>query len=314
MPNQETPSGAVNGTNAVFTCVGTITNEILFVDRLVQISGSDYTISGSTITFLSGSIPQSGATIRISYTSLPVGSGVVANLGSTTLGAIRTSAQQRADMANSSFVSTSEWNGYINASYQELYDLLVQHYGDDYFVATPYQFTTDGVNDKYPLPTDFYKLLGFDIQLIGSPTGWVPLTEFPFAHRNRFAILSLQPQLGLTNLKYRLSGGNAWLAPLPTSGLVFRIFYVPRVSILVQDTDIVDGVSGWEEYIIVDACIKALAKEESDVSVFGQQKQALMDRIVRAASHRNAGEPHTMTDVYATGNPWDGGYGAFGGW
>jgi hypothetical protein len=61
----ETPSGTVNGTNATFTLAaapGTPASLILTVNGVVQIQGSsgNYTLSGTTITFLSGSIPQPG--------------------------------------------------------------------------------------------------------------------------------------------------------------------------------------------------------------------------------------------------------------
>ncbi len=69
--NRETPSGTVNGSNTTFTLAQTpVTGtEILFVNGIMQDAGAgnDYTISGGTITFLSGAIPQSGDKIRCSY-------------------------------------------------------------------------------------------------------------------------------------------------------------------------------------------------------------------------------------------------------
>lgn len=66
----EIPSGTINGVNAVFTTTQSISAEMIAVDRLLQISGTDYSISGNTITFVSGSIPQTGATIQIWYTAV----------------------------------------------------------------------------------------------------------------------------------------------------------------------------------------------------------------------------------------------------
>jgi hypothetical protein len=73
-------------------------------------------------------------------------------------------------------------------------------------------------------------------------------------------------------------------------------------------SDTVDGYSGWTEYVIVDAAIKCLQKEESDVSVLMVQKAALKQRIEEASQNRDAGQPSTISDTRAR----DGYYGAPG--
>lgn len=233
--------------------------------------------------------------------------------GQTTLGTIRATVRQRADMVNSLFVTEPELNGYINSSYQELYDLLVQKYGDNYYVATPYSFTTDGVNDTFPLPADFYKLLGVDLQLSGnSPNGYITLRPFNFAERNRYIIPNYTTPYGTSNLRYRLLGNGLWLTPRASSGQTVRLWYVPRLTLPVNDADVIDGVSGWEEYIVVDAVIKCKLKEESDPSVELALKQELVKRIESAAENRDAGSPPTVVDTqWSNGGP--GGFGYPGG-
>ena len=70
--------------------------------------------------------------------------------GSMSLGQLRLLSQQKADRVGSQFVTKQEWSVYINQSYFELYDLLVQKYGDDYYVDQ-YSFTLTNSN-SYPLP------------------------------------------------------------------------------------------------------------------------------------------------------------------
>lgn len=234
-------------------------------------------------------------------------------LGTLTLAQLRLASQQRADMVNSGFVTDAEWNSYINQSYYELYDLLVQKYGDDYFVQTPYQFQTDGINGTYALPADFYKLLGVDLQLGDSTTGWVTVKPFNFAERNRYAVPNFQSFYGVTNLRYRVRGNQIWFTPLPSGGQRFQLFYVPRLTELVSDSDVADGVDGWLEYVICDAAIKAGQKEETDVSVLLAQKAALTARIESASENRNAGDPFTVQDTQNTGIWPDGNGGLFGG-
>lgn len=247
----------------------------------------------------------------------------MANPGVTTLEAVRIAAQQRADMFNSDFLTSAEWNANINASYFELYGLIVQKYGNDYFVAIDaaggfYQFTTNGTAEIYPLPDGsstylmpagttapaFFKLLGVELQVNGA-NDWMTLKPFEFIERNRFAVPNMQSALGRrTNLRYRLISNQLWLKPIPMAGQVVRLQYVPRMTILVNDDDTFDGVSGWEEYIIIDAAIKALQKEESDCSVLMAQKAAIIVRLQAEAENRDAGSPARVGDS-RDANGWD---------
>lgn len=210
---------------------------------------------------------------------------------------LRTEVRRRSDQENSTFVTDPEVNSYINQSYFELYDLLVQKYGDDYFVASPYTFTTDGTSQFYNLPTDFLKLLGVDVQLGTGSDSFVTIKPFNFSARNRFAVPNFQSFYGVTNLRYRLKGSQLWLTPIAAAGQTVQIWYVPKLTTLVNDTDTVDGISGWTEYIIVDAAIKCLEKEESDTSALEARKAALIARIESAAENRDAGSPATVADT-----------------
>lgn len=68
---REIPTGTVNGSNATFTLANTPTagTEEVHVNGILQNvgAGNDYTISGATITFLSGAIPQTGDVILVNY-------------------------------------------------------------------------------------------------------------------------------------------------------------------------------------------------------------------------------------------------------
>jgi hypothetical protein len=227
-----------------------------------------------------------------------------------TLAELRTATRQRADMVNSQFISDSELNSYINQSYFELYDLLVQKYGDDYYVASPYIFTTDGVNNFFSLPSDFYKLLGVDLALSNTNDSFVTIRPFNFGDRNRYAVPNFQSFYGVTNLRYRLKANQLWLTPIPGANQKIQIWYVPRLATLAIDSDTCDGISGWTEYVIIDAAIKCLQKEESDVSVLMAQKMAMIQRIQNAAENRDAANPSTVVDSQYTDFWWPTGSGS----
>lgn len=325
------------------------------------------------------------------------------------LSQLRVATRQRADMVNSQFVSESELNSYINASYFELYDLLVQKYGNDYYM-TQYSFQLQGNVSRYDLPEDFFKLLGVDLEISSGPDGYVSLRPFTLAERNRYSTANVQTWIGVTNLRYRISGNKLWFTPSPQTGQTIRIWYVPRLKELIdvstvtvsspvagdtlligstsfqagvdftiggsdaatainlanainassldvtttvsgnavsitttptallslsslnnttagaalrlacsaaqvsaEDNSVADGVSGWMEYVVTDAAIKMLQKEESDTSVLQFQKQALIKRIEAAAENRDAGSPATIADVQWTNGTWPFGNGFGGG-
>ena len=239
--------------------------------------------------------------------------------GDMSLYELRTRAQQRADRVNSNFVTLEEWNSYINQSYFELYDLLVTTF-EDYFVKTPYIVTTNGTDNQYALPSDFYKLEGVDLGLDANQNAWVTLKKFDFISRNRYVFPNLtSTYLGVFNLRYRLVGNKLMFIPTPSGNQYLRIWYIPKMVELLQDTDIATGVSGWTEYIIVDAAIKAMQKEESDVSVLAAQKMALIKRIEETAMNRDVGQPDTISDTRSRAESWGvygppGGDGSYGGY
>lgn len=71
----ETPAGAINGTNAVFTLTNTpaASSLVLYRNGIRLCSGTcggilaDYSVSGNTITFGAASLPQSGDILLADY-------------------------------------------------------------------------------------------------------------------------------------------------------------------------------------------------------------------------------------------------------
>ena len=193
----------------------------------------------------------------------------------TTLGALRAAALQRAAMTNTGFITTAEANGIINNSIAELYDFLIAARGMDWYEKVPPQtFTTDGRNPAlYPLPADFYQLIIMEANLGGFN---VPLTPYMRVERGR---LSLGPAQG---------------------GMPITVWYVPTCPLLVNDSDTYDGINGWEEYVINDVTAHFIEKEESDASPFYKRKAELTERIARLAPDRDAGMPAKRQDVKRT--------------
>ena len=206
-----------------------------------------------------------------------------------TLAQIRTQARQRADMEGSNFVPDTELTSYVNASIAELYDILVSRF-EDYYILDTTATVTSG-SDSFALPASFYKLKGLDFDIGGGQ--YETVRAFQFIERNE----NYNAGTSSTLMRYRILGGNIKLSPLSEAAGNYKLWYIPRFTALVLDSDSFDGINGWNEYVIVDCAIKMLNKEESDSSAFVAQKKALLDRIEAMASDRDAGEPQSIVDL-----------------
>lgn len=262
----------------------------------------------------------------------PPQSIVPVTAGKATLGSLRLSAQQRADRVNSNFVELPEWNYFINQAAFELYDLLTTVF-EDYYVAQPAYFTTNGTTYQFPLPDGvlsftnaagqsyvappFYKLLGVDLGLNNAPNGFVTVKKFNFINRNQYVFPNTSSTIyGVFNLQYRLLGDTIEFIPVPSASQPIRIWYIPRMPVLLQDTDILDGVSGWTQYVIIRAAKYALDKEESDTSKLDEELIFLKGRIEESGMNRDVGQPDTISDTRSNtgfGGMAGGNFGGFGG-
>lgn len=210
-----------------------------------------------------------------------------------TLANIRTQVRERCDIENSEFITDSELNSYINLSYADLYDKLVSAFEDYYLTSTT--STVSAGSSSFSVPNDFYKLKAVDYQL--SDGNFVSLNKFNFSERNN-KYNNTGSLNNNYNIRYRLVGNTIELIPTNQATGTYKIWYVPVYTTLSSDSDTLDGVNGWEEYIIVDACIKCLTKEESDTSEFQRQKQYQLKRLEEMKINRDIGQPDTITDIH----------------
>lgn len=247
--------------------------------------------------------------------------------GTMSLGQLRLLSQQKADRVNSDFVTLPEWNSFLNLAADELYDLVTTSF-QDYNMYEPVYFTTNGSSSSYPLPdgvTTFqdangndivpppiYKLSGIDLGLNNAPNGFVTVSKYNFIDRNRYVFPNTASTIyGVFGLQYRFLGNAIRFIPQPSSSQPIGIWFIPRRTQLLRDTDITDGYNGWTNYIICRAAKYALDKEESDTSKLDAEILYLKQRIEESAPNRDEGAPDTISDTrMASGFGPDGG----GGW
>jgi len=131
-----------------------------------------------------------------------------------------TRCRQRADMLNTNFVTDEEITSYLNESLGELYDLIIQNAGEEFFLrrawieenppavapdASPNGYMVrDGQDGTYAvLPPDFYRLLGCEAHF-GDGIPWM-MRPYMFTQRFMNSPRNGSFMKGM-DLRYRLAG------------------------------------------------------------------------------------------------------------
>lgn len=213
-------------------------------------------------------------------------------MGTVTLTVLRTRVRERADMVGSSFVADAATglDAWINEAHQRLHGMLVDALGEEYVSSTS-AFTTSSSSD-YPLPSGFYKLFGVDLEYHGIMRS---LTRYERPERNVYR--ELRPE---ALPRYAIVGSNLRLYPVPAAGLTGSILYAPEATVLVGGSDSVTYPNGWEKFIVIDAAIQALLKEESSVTALVAERERIEREIRDAKEARDMATPKRVVDVTLT--------------
>lgn len=207
------------------------------------------------------------------------------------LSTLRTRARQKANMENSAFVSDAELNQYINESWAELYEKLALTWSDR-FTTSEEVTVVAPANTIAPTqpaggPYGFLKFRGLDKQ---DGNEWITIEPMDLKQRNRTPSTTL-------DIAYVISGSALKVYPAENGAGVYRLWYIPYVTELSDDTDTVSLPHQWQQYIVTDAAIKCLVKEESDPAALLIEKAALIERIKDIEALPDADRPKKIQDV-----------------
>jgi len=156
-------------------------------------------------------------------------------------------ARRAADMERSTvFISDAELIDLLNEGVPELYDLLVAAYGEDYFHKTELS-TFTAAKVSYPLPADFFKLKGVDVESDTANSGdWLPIRRFE--ERQRTMGEGYQSVASVW-IEYRLRGATIEFKPPPADTRRYRAQYVPTAPVLVKETAAAAAVDAGDDTI-----------------------------------------------------------------
>lgn len=79
-----------------------------------------------------------------------------------------------------------------------------------------------------------------------------------------------------------------------------------------NDSTLMEGITGWDEFVVVDAAIKAQIKQENPIDALLAERADMVAEIEALAEGRDAGQPFHVSDTLAL-NGFNGGAGE-GGW
>lgn len=188
------------------------------------------------------------------------------------LSELRTRARTLADLPLSDFATDAYVNELVNSHLTRQWDILVDSAGDDYFAEDDTITTTANIT-AYALAADFYKLV--NVYALSATT----------SGRMR----PLRPISGFDMANYIA----------PTGEYDIHIEYIPCAPRLTLDTDVIDGVNGWDE-LIVSLVARDLRIKERSESQDLQMKCAEMHQQIVSHKIRDVGHSVPLNDIYKT--------------
>jgi hypothetical protein len=200
----------------------------------------------------------------------------------------------------SSLIGDGELGRRINEAVRDYYSLLVEVQGHEYF-AKDAAYDLEPDKALYSLPLDFFQALRLVLQYDEWQAEILPWSQQDTARHHNRGIYSSGFAYWLwfsDHLRYRIQGQSIEMLPAPKEQryrLLLR--YTPTTPRLVNDTDTIDAVNGWDDWVKYKAAILLLVKSETDTAEL-RRELALKDAQIRAlAPNRDVGRPETIQDT-----------------
>lgn len=182
---------------------------------------------------------------------------------------VRVRSDQLTSNGATSFIDDPTILEWLNQAWADLYDHLIKS-GEHYYLRQDDFVTT--TKDLYPLPADHYKTMGVSVQNNGY---FQPIHRFQFEQRDGYI-----PQI--------------------QAGFNVRHFFYPVAQRMTLSdggspagsNSFIDGVNGWELYVIDWAAKKCAERDENAdlAAMLGADIGMTLQRIVSMCTSRNVGE------------------------
>lgn len=218
------------------------------------------------------------------------------------------------DLQGDGWLSQEEVEGLVAKSSASFYDFALDILGPESFAK---EFINDfGPNIQPPpfmLPTDFYRLVSVHVcDQSATPTGPTPFERFesvePVSEQGptMTELLNTKPADGPFYYQLRRERDedgqstqerlHIW--PYPTRDRFLRVLYAPAFNKAPGGINVViDGVNGWDDWVVLDVAAAILRKEGSSVADVVNERERVESRIRGKSGKQDTFRPRTPIDV-----------------
>jgi len=214
-----------------------------------------------------------------------------------TASVLMTDVRRLTDTENDAHITDAYLLTLIDRSYNKLYRLITTQYESFFDTEDTSKSLIVGQRD-YALASDLMHLKGVDLVIGGER---VPMRVYSFGERNQRGQDPRLLRVGYDNrtqYRYRTQGNNLRIDPVPTSTEQLVMTYVPRPVRITTSGQTFDVIAGFDDFIIYDASMFVLARQERDPSIYMAARQAAEQEVIKAVSPRDVGDPTTVRDAF----------------
>lgn len=198
----------------------------------------------------------------------------------------RALADEQTNTPTTAFVTDAVLLGFGNGSIGRWHSMLVKAVPERFEASSPHTPTITGAT-SYALPSDHYLTLG--VRRVDGTTE-TELPRIQYQERTKYSTAAGPAEA------YYLKAATLALVPPPASG-TYKHHYITAASVMAADGDTLDGVNGWERWIVYDMAIQMVLKAEGDPTALLAERQKIEDEIKGAGSDRDVTNPRRIVDT-----------------
>lgn len=196
------------------------------------------------------------------------------------------------DDPNFGYYTLSTVKTVINNAQREVQKLLLQA-GENWYMQ-PFNTTTVASQGEYVLPSDFLVLHRLELVLSGTAPS-EQVVSIPEITLNEQDLL---PNGIGTPEGHYIKKNRLVLYPAPdTTGLTLRLYYSPLVQDMVNNTDVPDVPTQFQEFIAVLATLDGLYKDGRDPGPFLEKKRYYEQLLKESADRRAESGPRMIVQT-----------------
>jgi hypothetical protein len=215
-----------------------------------------------------------------------------------TASVLMTDVRQLTDTENDAHIADAYLLTLIDRSYNKLYRQIATQY-ESFFDTEDTSKSLIVGQRTYALPATLMHLKAVDL-VRGDDR--IPLRRFSLPQRSSFTrdprFLPFGAERQRTYYRYKAEANNLRIDPLPDTTEPLIITYVPRPVRITSGSDTFDVIAGFDDFIIYDAAIQVLMRQERDPSQYVALRQDALQGVIATVSPREVSDTVNVSDVF----------------